>query len=182
MQTWIALFRGINVGGNNALPMASLKRILESLKCVSVRTYIQSGNVVFQSSQTNTAAFVKKIRAAVGAEHGFEPHVLVLSRADLQAADAANPFADAIAEPKTLHFFFLQSLAASRNTVLLDQTKTNSEAYAFTDRVFYLHTPDGFGQSKLAKKAEKILGVTATARNYRTVEKLLAMADADSSD
>ncbi|MGB7327041.1 MAG: DUF1697 domain-containing protein [Rubripirellula sp.] len=179
MQTWIALFRGINVGGKNTLPMASLKQTLKSLQYEDVRTYIQSGNVVFQARNTTAASLAKKIRAAVSDQFGFEPQVLILSPADLQAARAGNPFAGAVEEPKHLHFFFLQTPAASPDTELLDRAKIDSESYAITDQVLYLHTPDGFGQSKLAKKAEKILGVAATARNYRTVEKLLAMATID---
>jgi len=179
MTRWIALFRGINVGGNNILPMAQLRKDLESLKLKGVRTYIQSGNVLFDSTAGTAASLTKKVRDLVEKRHGFRPQVFLLKSADLAAAMKANPFPEAEAEPKTLHFAFLAEKATGADTDALDKAKAPSERYVITDRVFYLHAPDGIGRSKLAAKAEKLLGVVTTGRNFRTVAKLHAMATDD---
>ena len=176
MQTWIGLLRGINVGGHNILPMAALRSDLESLKLENVRTYIQSGNVVFDSAETSASSLANKIGQLIEERHGFRPHLLLLSHEDLLAAVESNPFPEAADDPKTLHFAFLAQPAVDPNMKALDDAKSSSENYKLTDRVFYLHAPDGIGRSKLAAKAEKYLGVVATGRNFRTVEKLLSMA------
>jgi len=176
MTRWIALFRGINVVGNNILPMASLVRHLEVLKLKNVKTYIQSGNVVFDTKLANLTSLRKSIIARVEEEHGFTPRLLLLSPDALQRAINANPFPHAAAEPKSLHFFFLEQPSTNPNTDALESAKAKTESYVLADLVFYLHAPDGIGRSKLASSAEKHLGVAATARNLRTVTKLMALA------
>jgi len=175
MQTWIALFRGINVGGNNILPMAKLRSGLEALTLQNVRTYIQSGNVVFESSSKSAASLEKRIASWVEGDFGFRPQVLLLKHGDLLAAVEKNPFPEAASAPKTLHFSFLATSAAKPDNEALERVKAASERYALVDDVFYLHAPDGIGRSKLAASVEKHLGVVATARNYRTVDKLLSL-------
>ena len=175
METWIGLFRGINVGGRNILPMAKLKRDLESLKLRNVRTYIQSGNVVFDASAKTAASLTKKIVERIDQEHGFRPHLLILNCQSLLAAVKSNPFPKAISEPKSLHFFFLAESAADPDMQAIKKAKSSSEQFELTPSVFYLHAPDGIGRSKLAANAEKYLGVVTTARNYRTVDKLVSM-------
>jgi uncharacterized protein (DUF1697 family) len=177
MQMWIALLRGINVGGNNMLPMTTLKRDLESLKLKQVRTYIQSGNVVFESPDKTASSLTKKIAARIEEQHGFLPQVLILSREDLLKAIQSNPFPKAVPDPKTLHFFFLAQPAVAPNVKALNDAKSAKENYKIVDRVFYLYAPDGIGRSKLAANAEKYLGVMATARNYRTVVRLSEMVE-----
>lgn len=176
MTTWIALLRGINIGGNHLLPMKQLKALLEQLGCSDVRTYIQSGNVVFRSA-ADPAAIEQGLSAAIQTSHGFAPRVLVLSADELAATAAQNPFAAAINAEKTVHQFFL---AAPSPAALTDfAALATSERYHLEPRCFYLHTPDGFGNSKLAGKAERLLGVAATARNWRTVSTLVEMSRAD---
>lgn len=173
MRTWIALLRGINIGGNNLLPMKQLTALLEQNACSDVKTYIQSGNVVLRSPDADPAALGQRITAAIAASHGFAPRVLVLSRDELAAAAADNPFA-AVTDPKTVHLFFLAAPSAAAPAAFA--THATSERYELRPRCFYLHTPDGFGKSKLAEKAERVLGVAATARNLRTVTTLLGLA------
>lgn len=175
MKTWIALFRGINVGGNNLLPMAKLKSDLESLQFKNVRTYIQSGNVVFDSTAKTAAPLIKKIGALIEKQHGFRPQILLLDCQEFQTAVKSNPFPKAVFDPETLHFFFLAEPATDPDIEALNRAKKPTEKYKLTDSVFYLHAPEGIGRSKLAANAEKHLGVVTTARNYRTVDKLLAM-------
>ena len=175
MPRWVALFRGINVGGNNLLPMKELVADLEGLKCTSVRTYIQSGNVIFDAAGKNAQTLVTKIQTQVEQQHGFRPQVLLLSESDLQQAIEANPFPAATSDPKSLHFFFLAAAPTNPNLQALDLVKGPTEAYVLRSKVFYLYTPDGLGRSKMAVAVEKKLGVVATARNYRTVAKLAEM-------
>ena len=176
MNTWIALFRGINVGGNKLLPMKQLAALLEKARCRDVKTYIQSGNVAFRSPMTDAARMATRIQNAVSAARGFEPRVLVLDRTELQRAMEANPFRDAIADPKSLHLFFLAELPKNPDIESLNGIKAKSESFALKGRIFYLHTPERFGTSKLAERAERYLGVDATARNWRTVSAVFDLA------
>lgn len=175
MTTWIALFRGINVGGNNILKMADLRHELESLNCQHVRTYIQSGNVVFDSTARTAKSLVKKIERRIESQHGFRPRLFILSQEELSEAIASNPFPQAVTKPSTLHFCFLEGTPVDPDIRAIECAKAPSETYRLTERVFYLHAPDGIGRSKLAANVEKHLGVAATGRNYRTVDKLSSM-------
>jgi uncharacterized protein (DUF1697 family) len=177
MATWIALFRGINVGGHQILSMKDLRALLELEGFTAIRTYIQSGNVVFKSAQGTAGSLTKRIGNAVQAIQGFRPRVIVLSAADLQEAAAANPFPKAQAEHKSLHLFFLAQSAASADVTSLSRIKTGKEAFVLKGKVLYLLTPDGFGTSKLAASIERYVKVEATARNWRTVTKLLEMIE-----
>ena len=176
MKTYIALFRGINVGGNNSLPMKELRALLEKLDAENVKTYIQSGNAVFQHATEDVDQLAERISAAIKESHGFAPRVLLLDVAAAEKAAAANPFPAAEAEPKTLHLYFLAATPQNPDLSLLDSLKKDNEQYQLTDNVFYLYAPDGIGRSKMAERVEKALGVAATARNWRTVGKIIAMA------
>ena len=177
MKTYIALFRGINVGGKNILPMKDLVALIENLGAQSVKTYIQSGNAVFQHKAESTSQLSSKISAAIKASHGFEPQVFLLDLAEMEKVVAANPFPEAESEPKTLHLSFLDSAPQNPDLKTLEEIKKDNERFKLIDNVFYLHAPDGIGRSKLAARAEKALGVAATARNWRTVGKIMALAE-----
>ncbi|TWU44544.1 hypothetical protein Poly51_61110 [Rubripirellula tenax] len=178
MNTWIALFRGINVGGRNKMPMAPLRLALESIGCRSVQTYIQSGNVLFDSAAKSKAKLTRLVGDATESEFGFRPTVLLLTAAEFHSAIANNPFPDAVVDPKTLHFFFLDSVPTSPDNDGLASLATSTERYQLVDSVFYLHAPDGFGRSKLASAVERKLGVATTARNYKTIHHLAAKLNA----
>ncbi len=176
MTTLIALLRGINVGGNNKLPMKELSALLEEMGLREVQTYIQSGNVVFRCDLKNKAALATKITTAIKAKHGFAPHILLLEEAELKKAMAGNPYPEAESEPKSLHLFFLDEAPHLPDLQALEALKTQSERFKLAGKVFYLHAPDGVGNSKLAARTEKLLGVAASARNWNTVCKLAEMA------
>ena len=178
MKTYVALFRGINVGGNNMLPMKQLKVLLEQSDCLDVRTYIQSGNVIFRSAMSDAGRLAKRLTAAISKNHGFEPRVLVLTVAEVEEAAARNPFPEADKNPKTLHLFFLAEPPAKPDLKSCEATKAKTERFQLKGSIFYLYTPEGFGTSKLAARAERLLGVEATARNWRTVTTLLELAKA----
>lgn len=175
MPTHVALLRGINVGGNNLLPTRELVPHFEALGCECVRTYLQSGNVVFSTSITLSATFGETLAERIEASHGFRPHVLVLTAAQFLQAVRANPFPEAAVAPATLHLFFLASLPAEADWDGMERLRADSERCKLVERFFYLHAPAGIGRSRLAAGAERLLGVPATARNWRTVEKLAEM-------
>jgi len=181
MNTIIALLRGINVGGHNKLPMKALKALLEELSLANVQTYIQSGNVVFQSERADLPALAQEIGETINAHHGFEPQIMLLSLAELATAVSHNPFPATDEQHKTLHFYFLSAAPPDPDLSSLEAIKSDTEQFELIDAVFYLHAPDGIGRSKLAAKVEKAVGVAATARNWRTVSTLLEMGTAVST-
>jgi uncharacterized protein (DUF1697 family) len=158
--------------------MKALKTLLEQNGCLDVRTYIQSGNAIFRSPMSDVARLARRVTAAVSESHGFEPSVLVLTRAELETAAFENPFPEAGDDPKSLHLFFLAEPPDKPDLKACEALKTKSERFELKRRVFYLHAPDGFGTSRLAARAERLLGVAATARNWRTVTTLLQMLKA----
>jgi len=179
MKTWMAFFRGINVGGK-VLPMKALTAILEAAGCREVRTYVQSGNAVFRHAAGSAAQVSARVRAAVAkAKIGFEPQVLILDRKELQKAAAANPFPEAVATPRSLHLFFLAARPPKPDLTALEDLRSGKEAFVLSNKVFYLLTPDGFGISKLAQRVERSLGIEATARNWRTVNAVLELANSE---
>ena len=157
--------------------MKQLVSELESLGLSGVKTYIQSGNLVFRSAKTkDDLEFM--IAAMIGEKFGFTPHVAVLTELDLIASLENNPFSKLTSETdsKLVHFFFLSKPPADVDSERLERVRKPTERYKVGDSVFFLHTPAGFADSKLATQVEKIFAVTATARNFRTVRALLDLA------
>lgn len=176
MKPYIALLRGINVGGNNKLTMKELADVLEGLGLNHIKTYIQSGNVFFQGNASNTTQLAEKISTAIRKRHGFEPKVLLLDAAKLEKIIKANPFPGAEAAGSTLHFNFLAEFPLKPDLDGIEKIRSASERCELIGEVFYLHAPDGIGRSKLATNMEKLLGVPMTGRNWNTVLKLQEMA------
>ncbi|MEZ5894704.1 MAG: DUF1697 domain-containing protein [Parvularculaceae bacterium] len=169
----VVLLRGVNVGGRNKLPMKIFVSALEGLGCENVRTYIQSGNAVFdgRTSANDIAAAVKK---AVG----FAPHVFLTTAAALKKAAAANPFKkEAAASGKSVHLFLLDDAPKAAAVEALGALKRPKEDFAVAGRALYLHTQEGVAGSKIAERIDRTLGIATTARNWNTVEKLIEMAD-----
>ena len=176
MNTYIALLRGINVGGNHKLPMKELVSILEEIGFEDAATYIQSGNAVFRSKRKSAPRISKQIGAAIKEKRGFEPRVHVIGLDELQQAMASNPYPDAEEEPKTLHLGFLEHNPKDADLDAMDELSAANESFSISGCMFYLHAPDGIGRSKLADKAERLLGVSMTLRNWRTVTKVCELA------
>lgn len=186
MASHVALLRGINVGGRNKVPMAELREVVTSLGHTGVTTYIQSGNVLFSTEDTDTAKLASELTAAITARFGITSAVVVLSRDELARILGDNPYPTD--EPKRVHVVFL---GAEPSQELLDRIKAAESAAAakgsrdtFTaiGNALYLHTPDGFGTSELAEIMFRIIGtgkhnLAATARNWSTATTLLSLCE-----
>ncbi len=176
-DTAIALLRGVNVGGRGILPMHALAALLEALGARQVRTYIQSGNAVFEPPTNALAPLARALSAAILEHHGFAPQVLLLHRAALDQAIAGNPFAAAAAQaPGSVHLGFLDAPPPRPDLAGLAALRKDSERFHLDAAVFYLHAPEGIGRSRLAAQAERLLGVPMTMRNWKTTCQLQAMA------
>jgi uncharacterized protein (DUF1697 family) len=176
VTVWVALLRGVNVGGHKLLPMKDFATNLQAAGLDDVRTYIQSGNVVFRSEMADRQALACQIGETIFKSRGFNANVFVLKAAELKTVAARNPYGAAADEPKTLHVFFLAESPKKPALAALDRLKTRTEAFALIGKALYLHTPDGIARSKLAAGIGKALGVDVTARNWRTVCRLLEIA------
>jgi uncharacterized protein (DUF1697 family) len=144
-----------------------------------VRTWIGLFRGVNVGGRAGTSAVLsERIVAAVGGSFGFRPALLLLPAAEVARAAAANPFPQAEAHPQYLHLWFLAAVPAPAAVRSLDGVRGASERCVLRGKVLYLHAPQGIGRSRLAARAEALLGVPATARNWRTVTQLLQLAGA----
>jgi uncharacterized protein (DUF1697 family) len=191
MASHVALLRGINVGGRNKVPMADLREVVASLGHTGVTTYIQSGNVLFSSADTDTARMAAALETAIEDRFGIWASVVVLSRDELAGVLAGNPYRDE-PNPKMVHVVFLN---AQPPEDLLDRVlaaqdavaaKGSRDAVQAVGHALFLHTPDGYGTSELAQTLFRIVsppakqkkpGLAATARNWATATKLLSLCE-----
>jgi uncharacterized protein (DUF1697 family) len=190
VPTHVALLRGINVGGHNKVPMAELRQVVASLGHADVATYIQSGNVVFSTGETDTAALAEALEQAIAAVFGVRARVVVFSRGELAQAMRDNPYSGE-PNPRAVHAVFLSAtpgpevadgVADAQRRAEQKQNGTRDTAQVI-GRTIFLHTPDGFGRSELAAlitsgSRGRSADLAGTARNWATVTKLLAMCDA----
>jgi uncharacterized protein (DUF1697 family) len=176
MNTYIAFLRGVNVGGHSSLPMKDLRTALERRGMQNVKTYIQSGNVVFQKGSGDSRKLSHEIELVINEGFQLFPKVLVLSIEELRSGIASNPFSEGECDPTSLHFFFLKSRPIDPDMGKLDSLRSAGEKFELIGTVFYLHAPDGVGRSKLAANVEKVLGVAVTARNWRSVNAVMSIA------
>lgn len=171
MAVRIALLRGVNVSGAGKLPMAEFRDMLAGIGLSGVRTYIQSGNAVFESDLA-APVLEAMIRDAIAARFGFAPETFVLTGEEMAAALADHPFAGA--EPKLVHVIFLRETPAP-DEAALRALALPGDGWHIGPRRFTLSTPGGYGTSKLADKLPKLLPAPMTARNLRTIAALQAM-------
>jgi uncharacterized protein (DUF1697 family) len=181
MPRYVALLRGINVGGRNKVAMADLRQVTASLGHTDIATYIQSGNVVFTSSQNVTTRLADAMEREIARQLGVQPAVVVLSAADLAQVIADNPFPDE-ASPKCLHAVFRrdelspEAIAAVTAARQRASGKGSRDEAVVVGRTLFLHTPDGLGRSELAAQlARSSAQAAGTARNWATVTKLMSM-------
>jgi uncharacterized protein (DUF1697 family) len=176
--TFVALLRGINVGGNNKLPMKDLVGLFDRAGCARTRHYIQSGNVVFEAAPALAAKIPVVVQAAIEKGFGLRVPVVVRSEKELRAVVAANPFLDAGADPDALHVMFLADQPSKTAVAALDPDRSPPDRFVVKGREIYLACPNGVGRTKLTNAwFDTKLGTTSTSRNWRTVLKLVAMCD-----
>ena len=177
-EPFIALLRAVNVGGGGKLPTKTFVQILNDLKLQSVSTYIQTGNAVFLGAKKDKAKQPARIAAAIDDACGFKPDVIVLTLDEIAQIIESNTIAAPDLNASRLFVHFLTSKPAKPDLAKLDSLLLPSEQYALTDKALYFYAPDGVAPSKAYGRIEKLLGVTATARNWRTTCKLRDMAKA----
>ncbi len=178
---WIALLRGINVRGTRNLPMAELAQVLAASGLTSVKTYIQTGNIVFRHPMPDASGLTALVTRAIGDHFGFEPAIFVFRHSVLRRAIHGMPFADLNHQDSgaTLHIFFLDGAPQSTDLGRLKRFLAPDERFHLSEDIAYLHAPSGFGRSRIAGALERILGVNATARNWRTITALDALVSVD---
>ena len=191
MASHVALLRGINVGGRNKVPMADLREVVTSLGHTGVSTYIQSGNVLFSTADTDNARLAAALESAIEDRFGIWSSVVVLTRDELAQVLAANPYPDE-PNPRMVHVVFLNTdppqdllmrISAAESTVAAKGSRDTVQA---AGRALFLHTPDGYGTSELAQAVFKIISppakskkhdLAATARNLATAATLLSRCE-----
>lgn len=169
---YVALLRGINVGGHNRLPMADLRALLETLGHERVATYLQSGNAVFTSTEDEPTV-ARGIEEALQASLGLDVPVVLRNGRELEAVARLHPFDDGQADHAKLHVLFLASAPGAEAAARLDPGTFTPDVFAIDGRAMYVSYPNGSGRSKLTiDRVERALGITVTGRNWRTVSKL----------
>jgi len=177
MATYLALLRGINVSGQKKIKMSELKVHFEDLNLSHVRTYIQSGNVVFRDNIHYAENLVDLIRKKIQSVYGFDVAVMILNGGDLKKIIDKNPFLrDAEKESSFFHVTFLAEKPAAENIEKLKKIDHHPEQYILEDKHIYFYAPNGYGRAKMNNNFfENILKVPATTRNWNSVNKLLAL-------
>jgi uncharacterized protein (DUF1697 family) len=175
----VALLRGVNVGGNNIVPMASLREMLCELGYEDVRTHLQSGNAVFNAPGTPPEKAAQAIEEQLARSLGLNVRVLVRTAAELVRVLDANPLPEAVSEPARLLVNFLSAAPDPERLGALDPADFEPDVFGVGEREIYVWCPEGVRATKLSYAFwEKRLGVVATARNWNTVTRLRELIEA----
>ena len=168
---WLALLKGVNVGGHNKVKMADLKAALTTAGIGDVRTYIQSGNVLGRTE--HAAEFAETLMRILDENFDIQTDAAILGADDVTRALANIPFDEP--EPKKVHLYFSPHSVPPPAMDKLTAKATQGEGVAFIEDVLYLHTPNGMGTSKLPQQIVKMWPAPVTARNLNTMRKLQEM-------
>ena len=178
MLAIVCLLRGVNLGGHNKIGMDSLRAICSSLKLQSPQTYIQSGNVVFGTTEADLGKLARRIEDCVEKGHGFRSSAMLRTASEMRSVVARNPFASRKnIDPAKLVVSFLAEAPTADEAKRLAEIKARPEELRVSGRELYIYFPDGQGRSKLPAILKRTVKIPATARNWNTVNKLLAMAE-----
>jgi uncharacterized protein (DUF1697 family) len=173
----VALLRGINVGGKNLLPTKDLARMFAEAGCADVRTYIQSGNVVFKAP-AGAPKVAEVVAANIEKRFGFRIPVILRTSEQLVRTIRDNPFIGTGVDKKWLHVYFLASVPSAGAIASLDPARSAPDVFQVRGQEIYLHLPNGMGRSKLTNAYfDSKLSTTCTARNWATVLKLSEMME-----
>jgi uncharacterized protein (DUF1697 family) len=181
-ERFVALLRGINVGGKNKLPMQDLAATFAAAGCASVRTYIQSGNVVFEAPRAIAKTLPDTIASQIAARFGYKTPVVLRSATELARVVVTNPFLKEAVDVEALHVLFLSSQPTPAQVKSLDPDRSPADAYVVQGREVFLYLPNGVARSKLTNAYfDARLGTTSTGRNWRTVTRLRELMEAPSA-
>ena len=177
MPKYVALLRGINVGGNNMLPMKTLAAMFADEGATDVRTYIQSGNVVFAAPAAAARKLPARVTGRIAADLGLKVPIMLRSPDELAEVTRSNPYlATAGEDTKALYVMFLADKPTAAAVASLDPKRSPPDEFVVTGREIYLRFPNGAGRSKLTSAYfDAKLSTISTARNWRTITTLLQM-------
>lgn len=176
-QTAVALLRGINVGGKNLLPMKALTDIFVSIGCTDVKTYIQSGNILFQSAQIDTVASAAQRQIEV--QFGLKIPVVLRTAEEIGIAIAVNPFLKRAVGEALLHVMFLQHQPTPQQIASLDSNRSAPDEFIVIGKQLYLYLPNGAGKTRLTNAYfDAKLKTIGTQRNWRTLRTLAGLLQA----
>ena len=174
MACYVAFLRGINLGPTNKIAMPALREMATGLGYTDVATYINSGNLIFDSTK-RAATLEREIAAAIKETFGPRIDVAVRTPAQLKKLLADNPYPDGNPSQVTIAFLTKAAPAAGKEKVAA--IATEAEPFTFAGQDVYVHYSNGLGNSKLAEKFSAIIGVSSTVRNINTVTKIVALCD-----
>ena len=173
---YAAFLRGINVGGNNMIKMERLREIVAALGFENVRTYVNSGNVVFEARKTPDKKLAASIHDAIKKQLAMDISVMVRSIDEIQEIVKNNPYVGQFENDKELHIFFLNEPLSPEHRELLMANNSDTELIALDERTIYYLPRVGILEGVLGKGfIDKKLKIPSTARNWRTVNKVAAM-------
>lgn len=174
MNTYVALLRGINVSGHKLIKMADLKIHLEELKFKTIKTYIQSGNIIFETSSADTDKLAKKITQKIKEKYGFDVPVIVLSMNNLNEIIDNNKFLNNVEKPiDRIYITILDKHPTDSDINKLKSVDYTPEEFILHQNFIYLYFPEGYANAKLSTNFfEKQLKVKATTRNWKTICKV----------
>jgi len=178
MTAVIAMLRAVNLGSHNRVRMDALCALCSALKLRDPRTYVQSGNVVFETSERDIAKVARRIEDAMERDFGFRTDVIVRTADEMRDVVARNPFEKRRGlDGKRLLVFFFGKEPGAEAREKIRSIKVNGEELHMDGRELYIYFPDGQGRSKVSTAAiERMLKVAGTGRNWNSVTKLLDMA------
>ena len=172
----LALLRGINVGGKNKVPMKQLVEVFVDAGCSDVRTYIQSGNVVFSLGPALAESISARLATAIAERFGYEIPVLLRTAEQLRDVIRGNPFLEAAIPEDELHVLFLSGLPDPTRVDVLDPDRSRPDAFAVRGQEVYLWLPNGVARTRLTNDYfDSKLATISTGRNWRTVAKLFEL-------
>jgi uncharacterized protein (DUF1697 family) len=178
VPNWVALLRGINVSGQKPIPMEHLRGSFAAMGFRGIKTYVQSGNVVFETATNTRDALTRKIEEGIRCDFGFSVVVILRTEKELEKIVKTNPFLNEEAiEQAKLHVTFLAKSPNKTALKNLEMLPTSPDRFRLIGCEIYLHCPNGYGRTKLSNSAfEKKLSVGATTRNWKTTTVLCEMA------
>ncbi len=176
MTTNVALLRGLNVGGKNRMPMTALIQMFVEAGCTNVRTYIQSGNVIFKATQSRLEKLPAVIAKNIAESFGYKTPVVLRTVEQIGETVENNPFLKAGADENELHVYFLANAPDARGIASLDPARSSPDAFLVRGRDVYLKMPNGMARTKLSNAYfDSKLATISTARNWRTTLKLFEL-------